>query len=303
MLWKRVDQATDDSLADNALSGPRASWPTIAGTTLTMLEDIRARGDGPTLVSRQSVPAWEPRLGSVVNLETVNGPLPLLVNGALPDVPGSETAGDDAPAHPDRRGAGRPLARRGHRARGRTPSRSSIRAGIPAPTGGPVVAAAVTTQGSGGLTRPATATDLTRSAPLSYSGDVVEDVETRSLDAASLDAIANLSAVADLHDAVVVDPSQPDHDRDIAALMSVRWRTDLSALEQRVSRELAALDSDLDSISIDSPSTITLSSSRGGFPLTLANETDKTVRVGLDLGGRQLLAEARRHRRRRDRRG
>ncbi|MET1134170.1 MAG: DUF6049 family protein [Aeromicrobium sp.] len=282
VLWKRVDQATDDSLADNALSGLRASWPTIAGTTLTMLEDIRARGDGPTLVSRQSLPGWEPRLGSVVNLETVNGPLPLLVNGALPDVPGSET-----PVTMRQRiltdAALGALSLDGDKN-----SRSDAVTIVdpswdPGTTGGPVVAAAVTTQGSGGLTRPTTATDLTRSAPLSYSGDVVEDVETRSLDAASLDAIANLSAVADLHDAVVVDPSRPDHDRDIAALMSVRWRTDLSALDQQVSRELAALDSDLDDITIDSPSTITLSSSRGGFPLTLANQTDKTVRVGLDL--------------------
>ena len=282
VLWKRVDQATDDSLADNALSGPRASWPTIAGTTLAMLEDIRSRGDGPTLVSRQSVPGWEPRLGSVVNLETLNGPLPLLVNGALPDVPGSET-----PVTMRQRiltDAALGAVSRDSDKNSRSDALTIVDPSWdPGATGGPVVAAAVTTSGSGGLTRPVTATDLTRSAPLNYGGDVVEDVDTRSLGPTSLDAIANLSDVADLHDAVVVDPTRPDHDRDIAALMSVRWRPDTTALDQRVDRELEALESDLEGISIDSPSTITLSSSRGGFPLTLANETDKTVRVGLDL--------------------
>src|SRR5690606_18185673 len=91
-LWEQVDAATSAALVEHALTGSRVNWPTISGTTRGMLEDLRARGDGPTLVSRRAVPDWEPRLGSVVNLETTNGPLPLLVNGSLPDTPGVETA-------------------------------------------------------------------------------------------------------------------------------------------------------------------------------------------------------------------
>src|SRR5690606_1188903 len=92
VLWRRVDDATSKALVRHSLTGSRANWPTISGTTRPMLEDLRARGDSPTLVSRRSVPDWEPRLGSVVNLDTTNGPLPLLVNGSLPDTPGVETA-------------------------------------------------------------------------------------------------------------------------------------------------------------------------------------------------------------------
>lgn len=281
-LWDVVDDATADALADHALTGPRASWPTIAGTTLPVLEDIRSRGEGPTVVSRQSVPGWEPRLGSVVSLETRNGPLPLLVNGALPDVPGSETAVTlrqriltdaalgalERESDPQSRADAMTIV---------DPSWD------PGTTGGQVVARAITTRGSGGLTRPATATELVRSAPVSYSGAVLEEVDTTSLGASTLDRIANLSKVADLHDAIVVDPSRPDHDRDIASLLSVRWRTDQAALDTRIAAETEALESELEGISIDSPSTITLSSSRGGFPLTLSNETDSTVRVGLEL--------------------
>src|SRR5690606_11804975 len=91
-LWPRVDAATAEALVDHELTGSRANWPTITGTTRGMLEDMRTRGEGATLVSRQAVPDWEARLGSVVNLETRNGPIPLLVNGSLPDIPGAETA-------------------------------------------------------------------------------------------------------------------------------------------------------------------------------------------------------------------
>src|SRR5690606_25974953 len=67
----------------------------------------------------------------------------------------------------------------------------------PGAGGGAVVARAVTTPGSGGLTRPTTATDLLRSAPLKYTGDVPEQVDTPSLSAADLDGIAALSEAAD----------------------------------------------------------------------------------------------------------
>src|SRR5690606_2032556 len=53
-LWPQVDAATSAALVAHALTGSRANWPTISGTTRGVLEDMRARGDGPTLVSRRS---------------------------------------------------------------------------------------------------------------------------------------------------------------------------------------------------------------------------------------------------------
>ncbi|GAA3538585.1 hypothetical protein GCM10022196_18540 [Aeromicrobium flavum] len=281
-LWERVDDATSQALADHALTGARASWPTIAGTTLSMLEDIRGRGEGPTLVSRQSVPDWEPRLGSVVSLDTVNGPLPLLVNGALPDIPGAETAvtlrqrilTDAALAALSRDGDS------GSRADALTVVDPSW---DPGADGGEVVARAVTTRGSGGLTRPTTATALVRSAPLTYTGDVPEQVDTTSLSATDLDRIATLSRTLDRLDEVVVDADRAAHHRAVAGLLSVRWRPDTAMLDRAVANELASVESVLGDIAIDSPSTITLSSSRGGFPLTISNDTKEPVRVGLDL--------------------
>jgi len=281
-LWKRVDEATSQSLVDYALTGSRASWPTISGTTLAMLEDIRSRGDGPVLVSRESVPDWEPRLGSVVKLETLNGPLPLLVNGTLPDIPGAET-----PVTLRQRVLSN--AALGTLSRESDPTSRSDALTIVDPSwnpgagGGTLLGQAVTQRGTGGLTRPVTATGLLRTAPTSYTGRVVEEVDTTSLSASVLDRLATLSEIADRYDEVTVPAQRSDQARDIASLLSVRWRSEPALLDRAVRGETSKLASALDAITIDSPSTITLSSSRGGFPLTISNGTKQPVLVGLDL--------------------
>ncbi len=281
-LWKRDDDATTEALTEHALTGSRAEWPTIAGTTLPMLEDLRRRAATPTVVSRQAVPDWEPRLGSVVNLETDHGPLPLVVNGALPDIPGAET----------------PVTLRqrvltdaalGVLARSADPSSRADALTFVDPSwdpgldAGAVLTGALTTSGSSGLTRPVTAGDLVRSSPITYTGDVPEQVDTESLSAAHLDRVSALSDRADLFTDLVLDDEKPTFDREIAATLSVRWRAHPAQATREVNAQVASLDRELAGISIESPSTITLSSNKGGFPLTIANDTDHTVRVGLDL--------------------
>lgn len=281
-LWSRVDDATADSLATHELTGSRASWPTRTGVTREVLELIRSRDESPTLVSRGVVPDWEPRLGSVVNVPTRNGPLPLVVNGSLPDIPGAETAvtvrqrllTDAALAD---------LSRSSDR-RSRADALTVLDPNWdPGPGAGAVLTPALTTAGSGGLTAPTTAADLLRSSPADYTGDIASDVETRSLSTAYLDRVALLSqATAVLTDLRVAD-EKPSFDREIAADVSVRWRPDESEATTRVGRRLDLVRSELSSVTIDSPSTITLSSRRGGFPLTIANDTEYSIRVGLDL--------------------
>lgn len=281
-LWSRVDNATSEALVAHELTGSRANWPTITGTTSGLLDDIRSRGDGPTLVSRQSVPDWEPRLGSVVNYETLNGPLPLLVNGTLPDTPGAET-----PATLRQRiltdAALGALSRESD-----STSRADALTIIdpswdPGTAGGAVLARAITSEGSDGLTTPTTAGDLVHASPATYTGEVPDDVDTKSLSAPLLDRVAALSRTADRFADIVVDDNQGGFDRAIASDLSIRWRSAPATVMDRVETELADLTAELEKIAIDSPSTITLSSSRGGFPLTISNDTAHTVRVGLDL--------------------
>lgn len=281
-LWEQVDAATSAALVEHALTGSRVNWPTISGTTRGMLEDLRARGDGPTLVSRRAVPDWEPRLGSVVNLETTNGPLPLLVNGSLPDTAGVETAvtmrqrilTDAALAVLSRDGDA------DSRADALTIVDPSWN---PGPHGGPIVARAVESRGSRGLTRPVTAADLIRAAPRTYTGDVPGDVDTRSLPPSVLDRVATLAETESRLDEVVVEEERRNLSREIAQNISVRWRSDPNGALERVDQLQSAVDAQLADISIESPSVITLSSSRGAFPLTVSNDTSRTVRVGLGL--------------------
>lgn len=281
-LWKQVDAATSAALVEHSLTGSRATWPTIAGVTRRMLEDVRTRGDGPTLVSRRSVPDWEPRLGSVVNFETTSGPLPLLVNGSLPDTPGVETAVTLRQRILTDAALG-VLSREsdpGSRADALTIVDPSWNPGL---RGGERIAPAVTVTGSDGLTRPVTAADLVRASPPSYTGAVPDDVDTESLPASLLDRVASLAETSERLNEAFVEQEREDVSRDIVENLSVRWRQDPSAAAAKVDRQIATLESQLAKITIDSPSTITLSSRRGGFPLTIANDTRRTVRVGLEL--------------------
>lgn len=282
VLWRRVDNATSEALIAHELTGSRASWPTISGTTRGLLDDLRARGEGPTLVSRQTVPDWEPRLGSVVNYDTRNGPLPLLVNGTLPDTPGAETAVTLRQRILTDAALGA-LSREND-----STSRADALTIIdpswdPGTAGGAVLAQAITSENSDGLTRPTTASELVQAAPTTYAGEVPDEVDTTSLSALLLDRIAALSRAADRFSDIVIDEDQTTFDRDIAAPLSVRWRSDQAEVMSRVESQLADLNSELASVTIDSPSTITLSSSRGSFPLTISNDTTHTVLVGLDL--------------------
>ena len=282
VLWEQVEAATAAALVDHAITGTRANWPTISGTTRPMLEDVRAHGDGPTLVARRSVPDWEPRLGSVVNLDTTSGPLPLLVNGSLPDTPGVET-----PVTMRQRvltdAALGELSREsdpGSRADALTIVDPSWN---PGPTGGAVVAGAFDVRISGGLTRAVTAADLVRAAPLTYTGEIPETVDTESLPATLLDRVASLAKAGELASEIVVEQSRDDFSRIVAGDLSVRWRSEPAQALQHADRQLSAINTQLSRISIDSPSTITLSSRRGGFPLTIANDSKRTVRVALGL--------------------
>src|SRR5690606_29516016 len=66
-------------------------------------------------------------------------------------------------------------------------------------------------------------------------------------------------------------------------VLSVRWRSDADEALRRVESRIDDLNRQLAGLSIESPSTITLSSSRGGFPLTIVNDTGHRARLGLTL--------------------
>jgi hypothetical protein len=73
------------------------------------------------------------------------------------------------------------------------------------------------------------------------------------------------------------------HARDIAQVLGVRWRemrgqglAAARAAERRAERDIAR-------ITIDGPDAVTLSSSKGSFPVTISNKTDHPVRVAVHI--------------------
>ncbi len=87
-LADAVNTATQSVLTTYQLSGRRVTWPTRRGVTAGLLAVERGDGETPVIVDPASVPGWGRRLGSLVSYDSTNGPVPLLVNDVLADVPG-----------------------------------------------------------------------------------------------------------------------------------------------------------------------------------------------------------------------
>ena len=91
-LMGTIERATSSALAQFQVSGRRVTWPTRGGTTAELIDQVRGSGDRPVIVTRDAVPDWEPRLGSVVTLRSESGPVPLFVDAGLDvGVPGGAT--------------------------------------------------------------------------------------------------------------------------------------------------------------------------------------------------------------------
>ena len=72
-------------------------------------------------------------------------------------------------------------------------------------------------------------------------------------------------------------------ERAVLRTESAAWRGDVAGAQQVLAAQLAAVDGRLASVHIASTGTITLSSSRGRFPLTVENELDQAITVRIDL--------------------
>ncbi len=270
-LFGAVERATDSVTTDHGLSRDRVSWPTIGGVDGGLLRSLRERGDDPVIVSSQRLPDWSTSDGVLVERSTSGGDLPLLVNDDVTaGIPGSPTL---------------------------TTLRQRILAGaaLASLEGGAreslvLVDPDLDPRTSDPATVEADADYLDR-RPLSevprgprYAGRV-DDGSTRPLSGAQLAAVDAAARSADVLSAASVESGDLDDTlaRTIADLLGVRWRDDRSAgllAARTAGRRFAA---DLSSITVAGPPSVTLSSASGAFPLTISNDSDATVRVGVRL--------------------
>ncbi len=280
-LTNALDTSTRSALTTYQLTGRRVTWPIKNGTTAALLSAERGDGETPLIVTPSSVPGWERRLGSIVSYESTGGPIPLLVNDVIATVPGGSTVvglrqrilSDAALAGLQR--AIDPTSR----ADAVTMIDPKWNPGPRPTTGG------LSSVFNSPFTSGATLDDILTRQVSKYSGRVPAKSSARTISRAQLQAATDLAKAGDALTSIVTDDQGVDatYSREVAGLLGVRWRSD-PPLGISVANNLGSRAVDeLAKIQIEGPPSVTLSSSSGGFPLTIINATSHDVRVGVDL--------------------
>ncbi|AXT86453.1 hypothetical protein C6I20_15575 [Aeromicrobium sp. A1-2] len=281
-LSEAIQRATDAALTKFQLSGRRVSWPTSQGVTSGLLSDLRGAGDSPVIVTREALSGWDRRQGSVVQYTTPNGPVPLFVDDELDaDVPGLDSVTTLRQ---------RILSEAALAALQRTIDPQSRADAItmvdPGWDPGP--------NWSEGKLSEAFSTPFTIAASLdsvltrsltSYQGSVPKSAKATPLDRSTLVAASDILAKGSALSSLVPQRDSVDDSlaRDVAGILGVRWRKDPEEATS-IANELARrAGSQLRKITIDGPQLVTLSSSKGGFPVTIRNDTDEEIRVGVSI--------------------
>ena len=277
-----VERATATTIARFQLTGRGVSWPTSSGVTSPLLSAVRGTGERPVLVGSDDLPDWEHRDGSLVQYTARSGPMPLLVNDSLDTgVPGQATTVtlrqrmlSEAALASLQRGAD-------------PDSRADALAVIdPSWDPGEFSSAPLDEVFDAPFVDGVSLEDLMNEQLARYDGTVPRTAEAAPISAAQIEAAADAATTSDLIGRIAPDSTDVEagHARDIAQVLGVRWRefrteglAAARAAERRADRDLAR-------ITIEGPNAVTLSSSEGSFPVTISNDTDHPVRVGVQIG-------------------
>lgn len=280
-LKEAVNRATDSALTTFQLFGRKTSWPSRQGVTTRLLRDLRGSGDSPVIVTSGALPDWDRRQGSIVQYATPAGPMPLLVTDVLDaGVPGqdsvvtlrqrilSEAALATLQREIDPKSRADAITMVDPRWNPGTQwAAGDLSAAFEAPfTSGTSLESV--------LTRPLT----------TYDGKVAV-ARDRPLGRAQLQAAANIVARGSALSSVIPQSDAVDDSlaQDVASVLGIRWRTNPgtgTAIAERLAKDAGA---ELRKITIEGPPSVTLSSSKGGFPITIRNGTEEAIRVGVSL--------------------
>lgn len=281
-LSDAIDRATAAALTTYQLTGRRVSWPTRDGVTGELLADVRRTGDTPVIVTPAAVPDWEPRLGSLVQYDSTRGPVPLLVD----DLRSGDTPGADTVATLRQRLLTEAALAALERAADPTSRADSVVLVDPEWDPGTRWATGGLPQAfSAPFTTPATV-EGALTQPLSpYEGSVPRTAKARPISRSQLEAATDIVAKGSMLSSVISQSNalKTTLAREVAGVLGVRWRLDRATGFVVATARERSTGAELDKISIESPPSVTLSSSKGGFPLTIRNDTGEAIRIGIDL--------------------
>jgi hypothetical protein len=281
-LRSAITKATDATLNTYGLSGRRVAWPTRSGVTDAVVSDLRASGASPVMVTPAAVEAWEPRMGSLIHARTSSGAVPMLVSSMYQ----GKTLGVDQVVGLRQHVLTQAALAVLERSLDPTSKADSVVMVDPQWNPGRAttnrsmgdISAARFTQPVGldsALTRPLT----------SYEQPLPATAKAKPLARRQLEAAASMVSTAGILANVVNDDEAlatalAQH---IAGSLAVHWRTDRQGGLATAQASLEWMNSLLGKISVEAPRTVTLSSAKGGFPLTIRNDTAHPVTVGVLL--------------------
>ncbi|MCW2829837.1 MAG: hypothetical protein JWP31_529 [Aeromicrobium sp.] len=281
-LRDAIDLATDSALQAYGFTGRHASWPTRGGVTAQLLGDLRGSGDAPAIVTPASLPDWEERLGSLVQYSTPRGPMPVLVN----DLPLGDSPGGESVVTVRQRLLSDAALSALERAIDPT-SRADAVAMID-PAWDPGVrwsTGQLSAAFSASFVQATSLDDVLAQSIAAYDGEAPTGAAARPISRSQLQAASDIVTEGRVLSSVI--PRREDVDlalaREVAGVLGVRWRLDRSTGSVIARSRARQTGAELAKISIEAPPSVTLSSSKGGFPLTIRNDTASAIRIGVAL--------------------
>jgi len=280
-LTSAVERATSSALTTFQLYGRRVSWPTMHGVTAGLLRDLRGSGDSPVIVTSDALPGWDRRQGSIVQYATPSGPMPLLVT----DVLDAGVPGQDSVTTLRQRILSEAALATLQREIDPKSRADAVTMVDPRWNPGPRWAVGRLSTAFEAPFTSATSLDSVLTRPLTtYSGKVAPATD-RPISRAQLRAAASIVARGSALSSVIPQSDEVDDAlaQDVASVLGIRWRSSSAAgtsIARKLAREAGA---ELGKIKIKAPDSVTLSSSKGGFPITIRNGTDEAIRVGVSL--------------------
>ena len=270
------DDATSSAIERFGLSANRVSWPTAGDATGGLLSTLAAGTDRQVILDSTDLPDWEATLGPALTVDTPNGSQEVLVDDDITaGLPGTETSVTLRQ---------RMLASAALASLARDDDDSSRAAALsvvdpswdPGPDGG------VTPVPDVGFVDPTPLDEIT-AAP--FSGEVDGATETQVIPRRLTEAVARALDESQLLTAAANDGRAVDaaRARSVASLLGVRWRTTADTGISIAQSLASQFREDLAAITVMGPSSVTLSSSQGAFPLTISNGSSESVSVGVRL--------------------
>jgi hypothetical protein len=280
-LEDAIARATDSALTKFQLSARKVAWPSRQGVNLRLLRDLRGAGDSPVIVTSDAVPDWDRRKGSMVQYSTPNGPVPLLVT----DVLDAGVPGQDSVVTLRQRILSEAALATLQREIDPKSRADAITMVDPRWNPGSRWATGRLSEAFDAPFTSGVSLDTVLTRPLATYRGKVAAANDRPLGRAQLEAAADIMAKGSALSSVIPQSDAVDDalSQDVASVLGIRWRENprtATAIAEDLARHAGA---ELRKITIKGPPSVTLSSSKGGFPLTIRNGTDEAIRVGVTL--------------------